>query len=146
MPARSHSSLSRRTPRLTSASLATSATWPAAGTSSGSAARSSTAASSPTRAASAGPACCWPGRALALPMLKLAPGWVSTCWRWTVEETTDLLAAVLADLEPVVGGITSEQLHDPTPCADYPTTVSGTDGSGGLRRERRLPARRRRGA
>ena len=37
----------------------------------------------------------------------------------SIEKTTDLLAAVLADLEPVVGGITSDQLHDPTPCADY---------------------------
>jgi uncharacterized protein (TIGR03086 family) len=35
------------------------------------------------------------------------------------EKTTGLLAAVLADLAPVVGGITREQLHDPTPCTEY---------------------------
>jgi uncharacterized protein (TIGR03086 family) len=34
------------------------------------------------------------------------------------EKTTDLLVAVLADLEPVVGGVTGEQLHDPTPCTE----------------------------
>jgi uncharacterized protein (TIGR03086 family) len=34
------------------------------------------------------------------------------------EETTDLLVAVLADLEPVVGRVTGEQLHDPTPCTE----------------------------
>jgi uncharacterized protein (TIGR03086 family) len=37
----------------------------------------------------------------------------------STEKTTDLLAAVLTDLAPVVGGITGEQLRDPTPCADY---------------------------
>jgi len=37
----------------------------------------------------------------------------------STDKTTDLLAAVLADLEPVVGRITSEQLHDPTPCTEY---------------------------
>ena len=34
------------------------------------------------------------------------------------EKTTDLLVAVLADLEPVVGHVTGEQLHDPTPCTE----------------------------
>jgi len=34
------------------------------------------------------------------------------------EKTTDLLVAVLSDLEPVVGGITGEQLHEPTPCTE----------------------------
>jgi uncharacterized protein (TIGR03086 family) len=34
------------------------------------------------------------------------------------EKTTDLLIAVLADLAPVVGNITGEQLHDPTPCTE----------------------------
>src|SRR6185312_4878853 len=34
-------------------------------------------------------------------------------------QTTDLLAAVLAGLEAVVGGIRPEQLHDPTPCTEY---------------------------
>ena len=34
-------------------------------------------------------------------------------------QTTDLLAAVLTDLETVVGGIRPEQLHDPTPCTEY---------------------------
>ena len=34
------------------------------------------------------------------------------------EKTTDLLVAVLADLAPVVGDITGEQLHDPTPCTE----------------------------
>src|ERR1039457_4536096 len=37
----------------------------------------------------------------------------------STEKTTDLLAAVLADLAPVVGGITGEQLHDRTPCTEY---------------------------
>jgi len=36
----------------------------------------------------------------------------------TTEKTTDLLAAVLADLGPMVGHITGEQLHDPTPCTE----------------------------
>jgi uncharacterized protein (TIGR03086 family) len=36
----------------------------------------------------------------------------------TTENTTDLLVAVLSDLEPVVGGITGEQLHEPTPCTE----------------------------
>ncbi|PZS40477.1 MAG: hypothetical protein DLM62_02685, partial [Pseudonocardiales bacterium] len=35
------------------------------------------------------------------------------------EQTADLLHAVLADLATVVGGITPEQLHDPTPCAAF---------------------------
>jgi uncharacterized protein (TIGR03086 family) len=35
------------------------------------------------------------------------------------DQTTDLLMAVLAGLAPVVGGITPQQLHDPTPCAQY---------------------------
>ncbi|HEY8044185.1 MAG TPA: TIGR03086 family metal-binding protein [Streptosporangiaceae bacterium] len=34
----------------------------------------------------------------------------------TTEKTTDLLVAVLADLAPMAGRITAEQLHDPTPC------------------------------
>jgi uncharacterized protein (TIGR03086 family) len=37
----------------------------------------------------------------------------------STEKTTDLLVAVLTDLAPVVGGITREQLQDPTPCTDY---------------------------
>jgi uncharacterized protein (TIGR03086 family) len=37
----------------------------------------------------------------------------------STEQTTGLLAAVLADLASVVGGITDGQLHDPTPCTDY---------------------------
>jgi uncharacterized protein (TIGR03086 family) len=36
----------------------------------------------------------------------------------TTEKTTDLLVAVLADLAPMVGQITAEQLHDPTPCTE----------------------------
>jgi uncharacterized protein (TIGR03086 family) len=35
------------------------------------------------------------------------------------DHTADLLAAVLAELAPVVGGIQPGQLHDPTPCTDY---------------------------
>ena len=34
------------------------------------------------------------------------------------QKTTDLLVAVLADLTPVVGGITAGQLQDPTPCTE----------------------------
>ena len=34
------------------------------------------------------------------------------------QKTTDLLVAVLADLAPVVGGITTGQLPDPTPCTE----------------------------
>jgi uncharacterized protein (TIGR03086 family) len=37
----------------------------------------------------------------------------------STDNTTGLLVAVLAELEPVVGGITSDQLHDPTPCTEY---------------------------
>jgi uncharacterized protein (TIGR03086 family) len=37
----------------------------------------------------------------------------------SVEETTDLLRDVLAELAPVVGGIRPDQLHDPTPCPDW---------------------------
>jgi uncharacterized protein (TIGR03086 family) len=37
----------------------------------------------------------------------------------SIEKTAGLLDAVLADLAPVVGGITKEQLHDPTPCSQY---------------------------
>jgi uncharacterized protein (TIGR03086 family) len=37
-------------------------------------------------------------------------------------QTTDLLAAVLTDLETVIGGIRPEQLHDPTPCTEYDVT------------------------
>jgi uncharacterized protein (TIGR03086 family) len=33
-------------------------------------------------------------------------------------KTTDLLVAVLSDLEPVVGRITGEQLDEPTPCTE----------------------------
>ena len=36
-----------------------------------------------------------------------------------IEETADQLGTVLADLADVIGGITSEQRHDPTPCTDY---------------------------
>jgi uncharacterized protein (TIGR03086 family) len=35
------------------------------------------------------------------------------------ETTADLLAEVLTELAPVVGGITDDQLHDPTPCTEY---------------------------
>ena len=35
------------------------------------------------------------------------------------ERTTELLGAVLAELAPVVGAITDEQLHDPTPCSEF---------------------------
>jgi len=35
------------------------------------------------------------------------------------DKTAGLLVEVLADLALVVGGITSQQLHDPTPCAEY---------------------------
>jgi uncharacterized protein (TIGR03086 family) len=38
------------------------------------------------------------------------------------DETTDLLADVLAGLETVVGGIRPGQLHDPTPCTEYDVT------------------------
>lgn len=34
------------------------------------------------------------------------------------QKTTDLLVAVLADLAPVVGGISAGQLQDPTPCTE----------------------------
>jgi uncharacterized protein (TIGR03086 family) len=37
----------------------------------------------------------------------------------STEEITDLLVAVLADLAPVVGAITPEQLHGATPCTEY---------------------------
>jgi uncharacterized protein (TIGR03086 family) len=37
----------------------------------------------------------------------------------STEKTTDLLVAVLDELAPVVGNVTSEQLHDPTPCSGY---------------------------
>jgi uncharacterized protein (TIGR03086 family) len=36
-----------------------------------------------------------------------------------IEETADHLGTVLADLADVVGGITDEQRHDPTPCTEY---------------------------
>jgi uncharacterized protein (TIGR03086 family) len=36
----------------------------------------------------------------------------------STENTTDLLAAVLADLAPVVGAITADQLDNPTPCTE----------------------------
>src|SRR5258706_13890555 len=36
----------------------------------------------------------------------------------TTGKTTDLLVAVLADLAPMIGQITGEQLHDPTPCTE----------------------------
>jgi uncharacterized protein (TIGR03086 family) len=35
------------------------------------------------------------------------------------EKTTSLLATVLADLTRVVGGISKEQLHNPTPCTEW---------------------------
>ena len=35
------------------------------------------------------------------------------------DQTRELLAAVLADLAGVVGGINERQLHDPTPCTGY---------------------------
>jgi uncharacterized protein (TIGR03086 family) len=37
----------------------------------------------------------------------------------SADQTTDLLMAVLADLAPVVSGITPQQLQDPTPCTEY---------------------------
>lgn len=37
----------------------------------------------------------------------------------STEKTTDLLVAVLADLAPVVAGVTGPQKHNPTPCSDY---------------------------
>jgi uncharacterized protein (TIGR03086 family) len=37
----------------------------------------------------------------------------------STQTTTDLLAAVLADLARVVGTVTDEQLHDPTPCGEW---------------------------
>ena len=37
----------------------------------------------------------------------------------SADQTADLLMAVLADLAPVVSGVTAEQLHDPTPCTEY---------------------------
>jgi uncharacterized protein (TIGR03086 family) len=37
----------------------------------------------------------------------------------STEQTADLLGAVLADLAPVVESITTEHLHDPTPCSEY---------------------------
>ena len=37
----------------------------------------------------------------------------------TTEQTADLLAEVLTELAPVAGGVTEDQLHDPTPCTDY---------------------------
>lgn len=36
----------------------------------------------------------------------------------STDSTADLLMAVLSELAPVVGGITDEQLHDPTPCTE----------------------------
>ena len=35
------------------------------------------------------------------------------------EKTADLLTEVLTELAPVVGGITDDQLHGPTPCTEY---------------------------
>ncbi len=37
----------------------------------------------------------------------------------STEQTADLLAAVLADLAVVIGGVTAGQLPGPTPCADW---------------------------
>ncbi len=37
----------------------------------------------------------------------------------SAEHTADLLRPVLADLARVVGAITEEQLHDPTPCTEF---------------------------
>ncbi len=36
----------------------------------------------------------------------------------STENTADLLVAVLSELAPMVGSITAEQLHDPTPCTE----------------------------
>ena len=36
-----------------------------------------------------------------------------------IEETADQLGTVLADLADVIGGISDEQRHDPTPCTEY---------------------------
>ena len=35
------------------------------------------------------------------------------------DKTADLLGQVLTELAPVVGGVTDDQLHDPTPCTEY---------------------------
>lgn len=37
----------------------------------------------------------------------------------TADQTADLLRAVLAELAPVVGAITPEDFHDPTPCTAF---------------------------
>ncbi len=37
----------------------------------------------------------------------------------SVQETADLLRAVLTDLAPLVGTIPPEQLHDATPCTEW---------------------------
>ncbi len=37
----------------------------------------------------------------------------------SAEHTADLLRPVLADLARVVGAITEDQLHDPTPCTEF---------------------------
>jgi uncharacterized protein (TIGR03086 family) len=37
----------------------------------------------------------------------------------STDRTADLLGAVLADLAPVVSGITREQLNNPTPCTEF---------------------------
>ncbi len=37
----------------------------------------------------------------------------------STEQTADLLTEVLTELAPVVGGVTDDQLRDPTPCTDY---------------------------
>ena len=50
----------------------------------------------------------------------------------TTEKTTDLLVAVLADLAPMVGRITAEQLHDPTPCTELDVGQLGTHVLGWL--------------
>jgi uncharacterized protein (TIGR03086 family) len=43
----------------------------------------------------------------------------STSTSTSTDRTADLLAAVLADLAPVVGGIAPDQQHRPTPCTKY---------------------------
>jgi uncharacterized protein (TIGR03086 family) len=44
---------------------------------------------------------------------------MSVAMTTSTDTTTEQLVAVLADLAQVVGAVTSEQLHDPTPCTEY---------------------------
>jgi uncharacterized protein (TIGR03086 family) len=37
----------------------------------------------------------------------------------STDQTADLLHTVLTDLASVVGGVTADQLHNPTPCTEY---------------------------